>query len=77
MTMKIASRRAFLKTLGVFAASPASSTQLKPSGTEEKNVQRRTSFAPTSELRKLSEHLYFLEDTCNVYLIRCKSRHPY
>ena len=75
--MKIASRRAFLKTLGVFAASPASSTQLKPSGTEEKNVQRRTSFAPTSELRKLSEHLYFLEDTCNVYLIRCKSRHPY
>jgi glyoxylase-like metal-dependent hydrolase (beta-lactamase superfamily II) len=35
---------------------------------------RRTSFFPASDLKKLSENLYLLEDTCNVYLVRDGSR---
>lgn len=63
------SRRGFLKTVGAFAAAPAAT----PAGTidaKEKKAQRRTAFVSTSELKKLSESLYWLEDTCNVYLVR-------
>ena len=64
------SRRRFLKTAGVAAASPA----IIPAPAVAENAagkhQRRTSFAPNTKLRKLSENLYVLEDTCNVYLIR-------
>jgi glyoxylase-like metal-dependent hydrolase (beta-lactamase superfamily II) len=72
--MNQASRRAFLKTLGVFAASPTSTTQPVGPDVHVKRVQHRTFFTPVSELKKLSENLYSLEDTCNVYLIREGSR---
>ena len=72
--MNQASRRAFLKTLGVFAASPTSTTQLSVPDAQGKKFQHRTSFTPSSELKKLSDNLYSLEDTCNVYLLRDGSR---
>ncbi len=60
------SRRGFLKTAGAVAAAPAAA-QTGPRA-------RRAAFAPSSQLEKLSDNLYRLEDTCNVYLIRDGSR---
>ena len=69
--MKKTSRRGFMKTLGVAAAaSPAVASgagNVQQPGTK---ARRRTSFSPNTRLRKISENLYLLEDTCNVYLVR-------
>jgi glyoxylase-like metal-dependent hydrolase (beta-lactamase superfamily II) len=67
------SRRGFMKTLGAAAASPAVPGATRAVGAD-KTSQRRTSFVPAGELKKLSENLYLLEDTCNVYLIRDGNR---
>lgn len=72
--MSKTSRRGFLKTLGVAASASAASpvkTEATPAG---KKGQRRTAFVPNSELKRLSENLYMLEDTCNVYLVRDGNR---
>src|SRR5947208_9723597 len=71
--MTKSSRRGFLKTVGAAAASPAVAPAARGADDRPKH-QRRTSFAPASELKKLSENLYVLEDTCNVYLVRDGSR---
>ncbi len=58
------SRRGFLSTAPAAAALPAMAAQ---------NPSRRSShaaFSPNSQLEKLSDNLYRLEDTCNVYLLR-------
>jgi glyoxylase-like metal-dependent hydrolase (beta-lactamase superfamily II) len=63
------SRRKFFRAAGGAAAlgpgltAPASSQSQRPAGE-----------AAASELKKLSENLYYLEDTCNVYLIRNRDR---
>jgi glyoxylase-like metal-dependent hydrolase (beta-lactamase superfamily II) len=59
--MNRVSRRGFLQTAGVAAAAPAA-------------VPPRPRFSPDSKLEKITENLYKLEDTCNVYLIRDGSR---
>src|SRR5436189_600510 len=68
--MNTTSRRGFLKTVGAFAAAPAATPAGAIADSKEKKARRRTSFVPTGELKKLSENLYWLEDTCNVYLVR-------
>jgi glyoxylase-like metal-dependent hydrolase (beta-lactamase superfamily II) len=68
--MNRTSRRGFLKTVGAFAAAPAAAPPGAIADAKAKKVPRRTSFVPTGELKKLSENLYWLEDTCNVYLVR-------
>ncbi len=59
-------RRSFLKTVGAAAAAPQAGTGRKTSP--------RPAFAPAGEIRKLSENLFLLEDTCNVYLLRDGNR---
>ena len=68
------SRRGFIKTLGAAAASPAVAPGVTKAVQADKVARRRTSFVPASELKKLSENLYLLEDTCNVYLMRDGNR---
>lgn len=72
--MKRTSRRGFLKTVGTAAAAPAVTPLAATTPQIEKKTQRRTSFVPAGELKKLTENLYVLEDTCNVYLARDGSR---
>jgi glyoxylase-like metal-dependent hydrolase (beta-lactamase superfamily II) len=72
--MNKTSRRGFLKTVGVAAAAPAAVPRAALPDAKGKKAQRRTSFVPSSELKKLSENLYLLQDTCNVYLVRDGSR---
>src|SRR5688572_1120173 len=72
--MKRTSRRGFLKTVGTAAAAPAVTPLAATTPQIEKKTQRRTSFVPAGELKKISENLYVLEDTCNVYLARDGSR---
>jgi glyoxylase-like metal-dependent hydrolase (beta-lactamase superfamily II) len=61
------SRRGFLQ--GVAASS--ASTQLGAAATAQPELPR---FSPEGKPRKISENLFVLEDTCNVYLIREGSR---
>jgi glyoxylase-like metal-dependent hydrolase (beta-lactamase superfamily II) len=69
--MKKTSRRGFIKTAGAAAIAPVGATSNQAtSPAVKKESQRRSSFAPHSELKKISENLFYLEDTCNVYLIR-------
>ena len=70
--MNRTSRRGFLKTVGTAAAVPA----VAPLAAGAVQVERRTrtAFVPAGKIKKLSENLYFLEDTCNVYLVRDGSR---
>jgi len=56
------SRRGFLG-----AAGAAATVAQSPS-------RRRSAFSPDSKIEKLTDNLYRLEDTCNVYLIRDGSR---
>ncbi|MBI3665329.1 MAG: MBL fold metallo-hydrolase, partial [Acidobacteria bacterium] len=63
------SRRGFLKTAGAVAAAPASEAQ-----TSSRRPARRAAFSPASQVEKISDNLYRLEDTCNVYLLRDGSR---
>ena len=67
--MRETSRRAFLKTMGVSAAVPGMPQAGHATPAVEKKL-RRSSFVPGGELKKLTENLYLLEDTCNVYLVR-------
>jgi glyoxylase-like metal-dependent hydrolase (beta-lactamase superfamily II) len=68
--VKKTSRRGFLKTVGIAAATPAALSAAASTAPTANKGSRRTSFVPTSSLKKLSENFYLLEDTCNVYLIR-------
>ena len=72
--MNKTSRRGFLKTVGIASAAPATVPGSVLADEKGKKAQRRTSFAPNSDLKKLSENLYLLQDTCNVYLVRDGSR---
>jgi glyoxylase-like metal-dependent hydrolase (beta-lactamase superfamily II) len=56
--MPKATRRRFIGSAGL-AAAP---------------VPRRVAFKPTSEPKKLSENLFVLEDTCNVFVVRQRNR---
>ena len=71
------SRRGFMKSLGAAGATAAAQVAAplkgEPAAAKTTGV-RRTSFVPASDLKKLSENLYLLEDTCNVYLVRDGSR---
>ena len=72
--MSQSSRRGFIKSLGATAAAQvAAPLKAEPAAVKSPGV-RRTSFVPASDLKKLSENLYLLEDTCNVYLLRDGSR---
>jgi glyoxylase-like metal-dependent hydrolase (beta-lactamase superfamily II) len=68
------SRRDFLMTAGAAAATPATASADAITPETGPRGQRRTSFFPNSRLKKLSDNLYLLEDTCNVYLVRDGSR---
>src|SRR3974377_1921503 len=68
-TVTRTSRRSFLKTMSMSAAAPGIPQATRAAASAEKKV-RRSSFISKGELRKLSENLYLLEDTCNVYLVR-------
>ncbi|MEW5976897.1 MAG: MBL fold metallo-hydrolase [Acidobacteriota bacterium] len=72
--MNKSSRRGFMKSLGITAAAHAAAPAASGAETQRSQGIRRTSFVPSGELKRLSENLYLLEDTCNVYLIRDGSR---
>jgi glyoxylase-like metal-dependent hydrolase (beta-lactamase superfamily II) len=63
-----------MKSLGVTAAAHVAAPVATSAAATERQGMRRTSFVPSNELKKLSENLYLLEDTCNVYLVRDGSR---
>jgi len=60
------SRRGFLKTAAAVPAAAAQTTGRRPA--------RRAAFSPSSPIERISDNLFRLEDTCNVYLIRDGSR---
>jgi glyoxylase-like metal-dependent hydrolase (beta-lactamase superfamily II) len=62
------SRRRFLGTVGGTAAA----TTVTPRARAEapRPARRRTPFSPKGEIRRISENLFLLEDTCNVYVVR-------
>jgi glyoxylase-like metal-dependent hydrolase (beta-lactamase superfamily II) len=64
------SRRGFIRTVGTAAVTPAVVSSPGSAEGQTRRGQRRTSFAPASSIKKLSDNLYLLEDTCNVYLVR-------
>ena len=64
VSMSRVSRRGFLKSAGAVAAVPRASAA----------PLARARFSPNSQLEKISDNLYRLEDTCNVYLIRDGNR---
>ena len=69
--MKSTSRRNFLKTVGTAAAvSPVQNSSAAQASTSAVATRRRSVFAPSAEITRLSENLYVLGDTCNVYLLR-------
>jgi glyoxylase-like metal-dependent hydrolase (beta-lactamase superfamily II) len=72
--MKNTSRRGFMKTIGAAAAAPSVVHPQTPPAQPAKSRRRRTSFKPGSDIKKLSENLFLLEDTCNVYLVRDGNR---
>ena len=57
--MNKTSRRGFLKTVGIASAAPAT-VPGSVLADRNKKTQRRTSFAPNRDLKKLSENLYLL-----------------
>lgn len=56
------SRRGFFQTAAGAAAAQA--------GAPQNAAPARSQFSPNTKPRKISDHLFVLEDTCNVYLIR-------
>lgn len=68
--MKRTSRRSFLRTVGVAAAAPSAITPAEGAQTGAGANRLRSAFAPSGDLKKISENLFLLEDTCNVYLVR-------
>ena len=72
--MSTTSRRSFLKTIGVAAAAPGLTGAEAPVAAAESPASRPARFAPRDSLKKLSDNLFFLEDTCNVYLVKDGAR---
>lgn len=68
------SRRSFVKTLGAAVAVPQVPATNAAAATATQPGQRRSVFAAGGEPKKLSENLFLLEDTCNVYVVRNGSR---
>jgi len=62
------SRRRFLGSVGGAAAVTTANAGAAAA------PRRRTPFSPRGGIRRLSESLFVLEDTCNVYLVRDGSR---
>src|SRR5689334_16413937 len=62
--MARSSRRTFLKSAG--AAAPAAAAASKPNSKSE----RHSGLAPAGRPQKLSDNLFVLEDTCQVYVVR-------
>src|SRR5262249_12928624 len=63
-------RRTFLKTAGL-AAAPVPAAQAAET---RKKAYRQSRFSPSSQPRRISDHLYAFDDTCTVYVIRDGSR---
>lgn len=73
--MNTTTRRNFLKTISVAAASPGLAGTAATAAESTTGVPvRKSHFAPAGEPRKLSDNLFLLEDTCNVYLVRDGNR---
>ena len=72
--MRGTSRRSFLKTVGAAAAVPQAGTASTAQSGIARRAGSRSAFAPAGGIKKLSESLFLLEDTCNVYLLRDGSR---
>ncbi len=69
--MEATSRRSFLKAVGTAAAvSPVQDSSAWQDSRSAAATRRRSVFSPSAEISRLSENLYLLEDTCNVYLVR-------
>ena len=69
--MEATSRRSFLKAVGTAAAvSPVQNSSASQDSTSSAATSRRSAFSPSAEITRLSDNLYVLEDTCNVYLVR-------
>ncbi len=69
--MKGTSRRSFLKAVGTATAvSPVRNSSASQDSKPAAASRRRSEFHPSAEITRLSENLYALEDTCNVYLVR-------
>lgn len=64
------SRRGFLKSAGLAAASPVAAAQ--PS--RSKSGYRQSSFAPKGAPQRISENLYRFDDTCTVYVVKDGTR---
>src|SRR5512143_2649316 len=62
------SRRRFLGTAG--GAAAATTAVPSASAAAPRSGRRRTLFSPREGIRRVSENLFLLEDTCNVYLVR-------
>jgi len=68
------SRRRFLGTVGGVAAATGVEPAARAAPPRSATRRRHTAFSPKDGIRRLSESLYLLEDTCNVYLLRDGSR---
>lgn len=68
------SRRGFMKNVGAAATASAVGPKISKADATPRKSHSRSSFVPAGDLKKLSENLYVLEDTCNVYLVRDGSR---
>src|SRR5512145_2194517 len=68
------SRRRFLGTVGSVAAATTVEPGDRAHASRPATGRRRTRFSPKDGIRRLSENLFVLEDTCNVYLVRDGSR---
>jgi glyoxylase-like metal-dependent hydrolase (beta-lactamase superfamily II) len=68
------SRRRFLGTVGGVAAATAVEPAARAEPTRSATRRRHPALSPPGEIRRLSENLFLLEDTCNVYLVRDGSR---
>ena len=69
--MEATSRRSFLKAVGTAAAvSPVQNSSASQDSRSSAATGRRSAFSPSAEITRLSDNLYVLEDTCNVYLVR-------
>ena len=69
--MEATSRRSFLKAVGTAAAvSPVQNSSASQDSRSSAATSRRSVFSPSAEITRLSDNLYVLEDTCNVYLVR-------
>jgi glyoxylase-like metal-dependent hydrolase (beta-lactamase superfamily II) len=68
------SRRRFLGTVGGVAAATTAEPAARAVAPGSAKGRRRTPFSPKGGIRRLSENLFLLEDTCNVYLVRDGAR---